>query len=242
MPITRSGRRVTAASEEIGIDEVFEASTASSRSSRVGAAKDSSFTSASSTTASISSSAATTSSTTVTRAQHVVGRGAALLRELREALAHRLEARSAAPGCASCSETSATRGRDDLGDAAAHLARADDEDVLEAHAGRNGDQQRGVALAAAASRSPRGRARRRCGAGSCTIVPTIRAPDAPIGWPSATAPPFTFTFSGSAPSIFIELSDDRRERLVELHALDVVDRFPRFLSAMSPALAGVRAR
>src|SRR5262249_12341311 len=41
---------------------------------------------------------------------------------------------------------------------------------------------------------------------SCTIVARIRAPEAPIGWPSATAPPFTFTRSGSAPSIAVEFS------------------------------------
>src|SRR6185503_20835840 len=41
---------------------------------------------------------------------------------------------------------------------------------------------------------------------SCTIVPTIRPPEAPIGWPSATAPPFTLTISSSAPSILVELS------------------------------------
>jgi hypothetical protein len=28
----------------------------------------------------------------------------------------------------------------------------------------------------------------------------MRAPDAPIGWPSATAPPHTFTFAGSSSS------------------------------------------
>src|SRR5947207_11219747 len=41
---------------------------------------------------------------------------------------------------------------------------------------------------------------------SWIIVASIRAPEAPIGWPSATAPPFTFTRSGSAPSISTELS------------------------------------
>ncbi|MEA2407812.1 MAG: hypothetical protein QOE69_1931, partial [Thermoleophilaceae bacterium] len=33
----------------------------------------------------------------------------------------------------------------------------------------------------------------------------MRAPLAPIGWPSAMAPPFTLTFSSSTPSMRIEL-------------------------------------
>ena len=36
----------------------------------------------------------------------------------------------------------------------------------------------------------------------------MRAPEAPIGWPSATAPPFTFTSSGSTPSIAVEFRDE----------------------------------
>src|SRR5205085_4964368 len=40
---------------------------------------------------------------------------------------------------------------------------------------------------------------------SCTSAPRIRAPLAPIGWPSAMAPPFTLTLSSSTPSIRIEL-------------------------------------
>src|SRR4030095_10495243 len=55
----------------------------------------------------------------------------------------------------------------------------------------------------------------------------MRAPDAPMGWPRATAPPFTFTFSGSAPSIFVELrtteenasfSSTRSTSSIALHA------------------------
>src|SRR5262249_56139404 len=41
---------------------------------------------------------------------------------------------------------------------------------------------------------------------SCTIVPRIRPPLAPIGCPSATAPPLTFAVSGSAPSMCTELT------------------------------------
>src|SRR5262245_51057735 len=39
---------------------------------------------------------------------------------------------------------------------------------------------------------------------SCTIVPTMRPPEAPIGCPSATAPPFTFTIDSSTPSMRVE--------------------------------------
>src|SRR3954471_20810230 len=34
---------------------------------------------------------------------------------------------------------------------------------------------------------------------SCSRVIRTRAPEAPIGWPSAIAPPLTFTFAGSQP-------------------------------------------
>src|ERR1700730_17755347 len=39
---------------------------------------------------------------------------------------------------------------------------------------------------------------------SCTIVPRMRPPEAPIGWPSGPAPPFTFPRSSSAPSNCVE--------------------------------------
>ena len=72
----------------------------------------------------------------------------------------------------------------------------------------------------------------------------MRAPEAPIGWPSATAPPFTFTFSGSAPSSLRRVEHDRRERLVQLDALDVVDRLARPSRARSrrPSPACARGR
>ena len=68
MPITRSGRPVTAASEVIGIEDVFDASTALSGSSWSARRNRSSLTAASSITASISRSAGTRSSTALTRA------------------------------------------------------------------------------------------------------------------------------------------------------------------------------
>ena len=45
---------------------------------------------------------------------------------------------------------------------------------------------------------------------------------APSGWPSAIAPPFTFTFSSSHPELAHDRDDLRRERLVELDQLHVV--------------------
>ena len=74
---------------------------------------------------------------------------------------------------------------------------------------------------------------------SWIIVPRMRPPLAPIGWPSATAPPFTFAVSGSAPSIFDRVERDRRERLVHLDALDVADRLARLRERLR---AGVRGR
>src|SRR5262245_5493961 len=68
MPITLSGRPVAAASELIGIDDVFEASTASGGSTASARRKTSSFTAASSTTASTIRSPGTRSSTGSTRA------------------------------------------------------------------------------------------------------------------------------------------------------------------------------
>src|SRR5580698_1001510 len=42
---------------------------------------------------------------------------------------------------------------------------------------------------------------------SCSRVVRMRAPDAPIGWPMAIAPPLTFTLAGSRPSSRTTLSD-----------------------------------
>ena len=39
---------------------------------------------------------------------------------------------------------------------------------------------------------------------SCSAVVINLAPVLPVGWPSAMAPPFTFTFSGSAPRSFCQ--------------------------------------
>ena len=69
----------------------------------------------------------------------------------------------------------------------------------------------------------------------------MRAPDAPIGCPIATAPPLTFTRSSSIPSMRIEF------RVTEANASLISHRSmspgcrPALSSAFSAALAGVRA-
>ena len=68
--------------------------------------------------------------------EHLVGVGAALLRELLEALAHRREAALGRAGIRVVERDVAAGSRDDLRDPAAHLARSHDEDVLEIHAAR----------------------------------------------------------------------------------------------------------
>ena len=137
MPITRSGRFVAAASEVIGIEDVFDARTASAGSTRVGAAED----------------VLLHGRVLDDRLDHQVG-GDELVdrRHAREHLVRRARRpsprassrllrivaspRSVAPGNGSCSETRRPGRGDDLRDAAAHLPRADDEDVLELHAAR----------------------------------------------------------------------------------------------------------
>ena len=74
------------------------------------------------------------------------------------------------------------------------------------------------------SRSRRRRARLPLRRSSWIIVPRMRPPEAPIGCPSATAPPLTFA------NLLVHSEHSRRvlrdgsERLVNLHALDVVER------------------
>ena len=60
-------------------------------------------------------------------------------------------------------------------------------------------------------------------ASSCSSETTSRAPLMPSGWPSAIAPPFTFTFSRSRPSSRIDGEALRRERLVELDEVELAD-------------------
>ena len=70
----------------------------------------------------------------------------------------------------------------------------------------------------------------------------MRAPEAPIGWPMATAPPLTLTRSSSMPSIRIEFSvTDANASLISHRSMSPGCR-PAFSSAAFAALAGVRAR
>ena len=131
MPITRSGRPVAAASVEIGIEDVFDASTASGGSVSSARRKTSSFTAASSTTASIIRSAGDELLDGLDAAEHLVRIGPALLGELAEARRIVSRPRSTAPGRRVVERDAPAGARDDLRDPAAHLARADDEDVLE---------------------------------------------------------------------------------------------------------------
>ena len=50
------------------------------------------------------------------------------------------------------------------------------------------------------------------------------APVQPSGWPSAIAPPLTFTFAGSSPSCLDHRQRLRREGLVQLDEVDLVER------------------
>ena len=94
------------------------------------------------------------------------------------------------------------------------------------------------------SRSPRRRARRRGGAVRARATPRMRAPEAPIGWPRAIAPPLTLTFSSSMPSIADRVERHRGERLVDLPQVDVVDRQARLVQRLAsrPRPASWRGR
>ena len=105
MPITRSGREVTAASDVIGIDDVFDARIAPGGSTSSAARKIASFTCASSTTASISRSAGTSSSTAVTRPSTSSGSAPPFSASRVRLLRIDSRPRSTAPGAASWSET-----------------------------------------------------------------------------------------------------------------------------------------
>ena len=66
----------------------------------------------------------------------------------------------------------------------------------------------------------------------------MRAPEAPIGWPSATAPPLTFTDLRVGVEQLDGVERDRAERLVDLDALDVPYRLPGALERLIPGAAG----
>ena len=51
----------------------------------------------------------------------------------------------------------------------------------------------------------------------------MRAPDAPSGWPSAMAPPFTLVFVAVEPELLLDREVLRREGLVDLDEVDVAE-------------------
>jgi hypothetical protein len=70
----------------------------------------------------------------------------------------------------------------------------------------------------------------------------MRAPEAPIGWPRATAPPLTLTRSSSMPSIRIEFRVTEAKASLISHTSMSWALSPAFCSALVAAEAGVRAR
>ena len=70
----------------------------------------------------------------------------------------------------------------------------------------------------------------------------MRPPEAPIGWPSATAPPFTFTIASSAPSSRVELSATEANASLISTRLTSSIVLPAFSNAFAAAFAGVRTR
>ena len=79
----------------------------------------------------------------------------------------------------------------------------------------------------------RRRCRRRGGAVPGRACSTSRAPDMPIGCPTAMAPPLTLTRSSSRPSSRVLAMPDRRERLVDLDQVQV-RRLDAVLGARDP--------
>ena len=81
--------------------------------------------------------------------------------------------------------------------------------------------RRRFAAADAEARDAALAAPRSCSAAISVVV--MRAPLAPIGWPSAVAPPLTLIFSCGMPRSRIGDHGDAGERLVDLEQVDVVD-------------------
>ena len=68
------------------------------------------------------------------------------------------------------------------------------------------------------------RASDRARSSACSRVTMTRAPEAPIGWPSAQAPPLTLTLSCGEAEIAHRRHGDDGEGLVDLEQVDVVER------------------
>ena len=132
MPITRSGRAVTAASDVIGIELVFEARIASGGSTSSARRKSSSFAAASSVIASIIRSAGDELVGRRDARERLPGRPA-LRAEPSEALLASPQAPLDGARERIVQRDAATGRGDDLCDPAAHLAGPDDEHVLELH-------------------------------------------------------------------------------------------------------------
>ena len=133
MPITRSGRVVTAASEPIGIEEVFEARIASPGSVSSARRKTSSLTAASSIDRLDHQVGGDELVDGLDPGQHLVRVGPALLCEPRQAPVHRLEPALDRAGRGVVERHPAAGRGHHLRDPAAHLAGADHEDVAEPH-------------------------------------------------------------------------------------------------------------
>ena len=71
------------------------------------------------------------------------------------------------------------------------------------------------------------RASARFACSAASRVTMMRAPEAPIGWPSAQAPPCTLTLSCGRPRSRMRRHRDDREGLVDLEQIDVVRRASR---------------
>ena len=213
MPITRSGRDVAAASDVIGIDDVFDARIASGGSTRVGARGRCPASRPRPRRPPRSSGRRRRARRpALTRASTSSGSRAALLRELRRgSCASPRAPRSTAPGRGVVQRHAPPGRRDDLRDAAAHLPRADDENVLEAHPAR-----------LAVTLRPRGASSRRSRAGRSTPA---RSPGRPRARVSARPSSRTSTYAQLGEVVHGELPQLRQEVVVR-EAADAEVRRP----------------
>ena len=58
---------------------------------------------------------------------------------------------------------------------------------------------------------------------SCSSVTSMRAPEAPIGWPIAIAPPLTLTLAGIPAQVLVHRQRLRGERLIGFDQVQVID-------------------
>ena len=75
-----------------------------------------------------------------------------------------------------------------------------------------------------------------CRRSPCTSVAARIAPVAPSGWPSAIAPPSGLTFARIEPEVLDHRERLRRERLVQLDPVDVVEPEPGLLQHLRDRL------